>query len=90
MLHGASEMQELLLQLRLFPRPNRRTVAMPRFLALSPCVSPEVFQQRGVGGGKRPSLEFICPFERTSGPLSTRQVAGQVDEQTDLFEGLCR
>ena len=52
-LHGATEMQELLLQLRLFPCPNRRTVAMPRFLPVGPCVPAEVFQQRSV---RRPTV----------------------------------
>ena len=90
MLHSATEMQELLLQLRLFPRPSCLPVAIPRFLPVSPCVPAEVFQQRGIRGRKRPSLKLIGPFERTGGSFFTLQVAGQVNEQTNLFKRFCR
>ena len=62
MLHGATEVKELLLQLRLLPCPNRCMVAMSRFLPVGPCVTAEVCQQRGVGGRKRCSLELIGPL----------------------------
>jgi hypothetical protein len=50
MLHGAPEMQDLLLQLGLLPRPSRRGGRVSLSLPVSPCVSPEVFQKRGIGG----------------------------------------
>jgi len=89
MLYSATEVQELLLQLRLFPRPSCRPVAMPRFLPVSPCVPAEVFQQRGVSGRKRSSLKLNGPFERAGGSFFTRQVAGQVNEQADFFKRFC-
>src|SRR6266699_850689 len=52
MLNGAPEMQELLLQLGLFPRPDRGAVGVALFLPVGPRVSAKVFQKRGIGSGQ--------------------------------------